>query len=255
MKIIKRPGRRYRRYRQEIRYDSPRLTFFMSASPGLLKILLILSLLMAGWVVTKRPTAPTEAELAAVASENSTVSATAIAHRANPLAGSSAQPNSNVIVSTDPPDNSNVAPLAVITDYKDTEANKGVTPLQPEDELPLSSAQADSDDTSGIVADIVDETWIQELDPTSYIIQFGSSPERSLLDEMIPFINQDEPIAIYPFRRTPSGRPVYAIDTSVYDNPDTALAAIESFSAQARTYSPWVKKISHLKEEITALTQ
>lgn len=136
-----------------------------------------------------------------------------------------------------------------IVDSTDDTGAGDITP-QPEDELPVSSKEADIQDKP----EIVDSKWVQGLNPAHYIMQFGASPDRALLDEFIPVINQSEPIAVYLFKRTPSGRPVYGIATGVYKTADAALAAIESFSAQARSHEPWVRKISDLKEDIATFT-
>ena len=53
--------------------------------------------------------------------------------------------------------------------------------------------------------DLRNEEWILKINPSSFVIQFGSSADVDLFDEFIPIINSGEPIAIYPFKFTPSG--------------------------------------------------
>lgn len=263
MELIKRPGRRYRRYRHENRYDSPLLIFCLDTCLTLLKILLIASLLLSGWVVLKRLATSAESNSIDISAETSGAPASSVetasvtVQNANPVVGSSDRQNSDatLLVSTNPTDSENPAGNTAITHdgaatkagSTDDTAAKSVAPRE-------KPAESGKQANIQVKPEIVGSKWVQGLNPAHYIMQFGASPDRSLLDQFIPVINQGEPIAVYPFKRNRSGKPVYGIATGVYKTGDAALAAIESFSAQARAYDPWVRKISDLKEDIASLT-
>ncbi len=102
---------------------------------------------------------------------------------------------------------------------------------------------------------MVDEKWLTQLNPSHYIIQYGSTVDVELLSEFIPIISNDEEIAIYPYRKTPSGRMVYGIATGVYDDMETALAALEQISTEARAYGPWVRQVRKVVSEINSVAK
>lgn len=100
---------------------------------------------------------------------------------------------------------------------------------------------------------IVDAQWITRLDPNSFIVQFASTPHLKLLEEFIPVINNGEPIAIYPFKKTRSGNLVYGIATGVFDDLDTALISLEQLPNEARAYEPWVRPVKELIGQVNAV--
>jgi len=54
MEMLKRPGRRYRKFRFENQYDAPLLIFFFDFCIGLAKFLLLALLVLGGWLLTKQ---------------------------------------------------------------------------------------------------------------------------------------------------------------------------------------------------------
>jgi len=107
--------------------------------------------------------------------------------------------------------------------------------------------------TASAKPDMVDAEWVTRLNPEHFIVQYGSTVDLELIEEFVPVINSSEEIAIYPFKKTPSGRLVYGIATGVYDDLDNALESVEKLSAEARAYNPWVRPVDELIEQIGAV--
>jgi len=107
--------------------------------------------------------------------------------------------------------------------------------------------------TASAKPDMVDAEWVTRLNPEHFIVQYGSTVDLELIQEFVPVINSSEEIAIYPFKKTPSGRLVYGIATGVYDDLDNALESVEKLSAEARAYNPWVRPVDELIEQIGAV--
>ncbi len=245
MGVLTRPGRKYRRFKHENQYDSPILIFFIDIAISLAKVCLICALLIAAWVIGSRwvssppPTFQTSTELPVIAELNSNDPASD-AEPTNNAASGSTEVNEAVVVSL-----SNKASTTDSGDQNISLTNSATT-------------TSDNDDAAALVPTvernkpptITDESWILTLNPNDFIIQFGSSTDLQLFDEFVPVIDTEQPIALYSYKRTPSGRPVYGIATGVYADADRALAAVSNLSAEARAFNPWVRKISDLTADI-----
>ena len=108
-----------------------------------------------------------------------------------------------------------------------------------------------ADITPLLAANLVDKNWLLNQKSTEFTIQFGSSPDRNLLEEFIPLLETSEPITIYPYKKTPTNRPVYGLATGLFPDIDTAIGHIETLSATAREFDPWVRPIGDLKQLIS----
>jgi len=140
---------------------------------------------------------------------------------------------------------------ATLVDSRLLEPTVAVQSLPPAAPEPTTSTA--EPDTVRDNLTIVDAQWISRLNPNSFIVQFASTPDLKLLKEFIPVINNGEPIAIYPFKKTRSGNPVYGIATGVFDDLDSALISLEQLPTEARAYKPWVRPVKELIGQVNAL--
>ena len=106
-----------------------------------------------------------------------------------------------------------------------------------------------------MAVDFVDQFWQIQNGQAHQKRGYGSSVDLELIEEFIPVINNAEKIAIYPFKKTPSGRLVYGIATGVYTDLDTALASLDDLPAEARAYEPWVRPVNELIKQINFVMQ
>jgi len=91
--------------------------------------------------------------------------------------------------------------------------------------------------------------WVFQLPDDKFVIQFGTSPDRQLLlEEARAF--PTGPIAIYPFKKTPSSQPVYGYSSGIYNSLDEALLALETMPKALVAYGPWIRPIDELKQQI-----
>ena len=209
MEVLRRPGRRYRRFRYENRYDTPILIFVADTSIMLAKLALLVAALLVMWVLADRFRHSTQSSAVEVVQESTEA----------PAPTAAKQP--------------------AITEATTAVANIETQPIA----------------TAPVKPDLVDEQWITRLNPEQFIVQYGSSVDLELIEEFIPVINNAEKIAIYPFKKTPSGRLVYGIATGVYTDLDTALASLDDLPAEARAYEPWVRPVNELIKQINFVTQ
>ena len=96
--------------------------------------------------------------------------------------------------------------------------------------------------------------WILQLADDKFVIQFGTSPDRALIEQEARAF-PDPPVAIYPFKRTPSSRLVYGYSSGVYDSLDEALRIVETLPQALVAYGPWIRPVAQLKEQIKRLSQ
>lgn len=214
MDFVNRPGRWYKRYKHENKYDSPLLIYIIDASIGLTKLVLLVALFAGIWSQIAKY----------IDAEPTGIAATEIEHEV--LASST--PTSVVTQSLTSESGENAASIANTSET----ATRRLIPA------------------AASPVEIYDEDWILGIRPSSYVIQFGSSENIAFFDNFVPVINYGEPIAIYPYNFTPEGNPIYGIASGIYTNRAAALAAVENFSEQARAYKPWVRKVADLTTEI-----
>ena len=213
MDILIRPPKWYRRYRQENRYDSPLLIFVFDTLFSLVKAIIFLLVIA------------------------TLVKFMFFGEQATKLHAGIA--------------NLPVTPLAVQSadsDYPETDYEAATTNLP--NSLVAFDATADYNGNNKYNLKLVGEEWIDGLDPKAYIIQFGSSPDSGILEDLIPSINVGKPIAMYRFKNDLNSDPVYGIATGVYESLDKATAAIEYFPPEARTYDIWVRSVVLLKQSM-----
>ena len=84
---------------------------------------------------------------------------------------------------------------------------------------------------------IVGTQWMLEQNPEHFIIQYGSSSDLKLLKQFAAEMGTEDPIAIYPFKTTPSGKPVFGIASSLHGDLDAGLNYVEQLPAACLLYT------------------
>lgn len=213
----------YRRYRHENRYDAPLLIFFTDVCLGLGKLLFLAILLAGLWVagnrLAQKVTAPPVAQ-----------SATNV----KTVSQQTSQTNSSL--------ESRLESLAATTEVDSTTSSSFAMSSVDMNSVAMSEGTAKENR--------VTEKWILEQKASTFTIQFGSSPDLELLEQFIPVINTGQPIALYAYKKTPTGRNVYGLATGLYNDLDTALSTVEKLPAAAKEFEPWVRPMKDLQTQI-----
>lgn len=97
---------------------------------------------------------------------------------------------------------------------------------------------------------IVGTQWMLEQNPEHFIIQYGSSSDLKLLKQFAAEMGTEDPIAIYPFKTTPSGKPVFGIASSLHGDLDAGLNYVEQLPAAVREFGPWVRPLKNVQRQI-----
>jgi len=105
------------------------------------------------------------------------------------------------------------------------------------------------------LAQFVGEEWILDQDPNDFIIQYASSANIEELRQFAAVINTEIPLAIFQFKTSATGTPVYGLASGLYSDLDTALSFVDQLPVAAKAHGPWVRPINSLKEQIVTLTQ
>jgi len=103
------------------------------------------------------------------------------------------------------------------------------------------------------VSVIYESKWILQLPDDKFVIQLGSSANKALIEIEAKALPTG-PVAIFPFKETPSARPVYGYSSGVYDSLDDALQAIDTMPKSLVANGPWVRPVSQLKTQIRRLS-
>lgn len=94
--------------------------------------------------------------------------------------------------------------------------------------------------------------WVYQLGPSDYIIQLAATPdEPAILEFAREFLPSGS--VIYPFKRTPSGRPVFGIaSVAVFNSFEDAQLAIARFPQSLRQSDPWIRPAAQIKRAVIA---
>ncbi len=96
-------------------------------------------------------------------------------------------------------------------------------------------------------------SWIMSLPSEEYIIQFASTPDEQAIIEFSQ-LNLQQDAVIYPFRRTPSGRPVFGIaHMATYLSLESAQQAIEELPLYLQQSDPWIRPVNTIQNAIVNL--
>lgn len=96
--------------------------------------------------------------------------------------------------------------------------------------------------------------WLLRQDPTAFTIQFGTSPDKDLLYRSAKTFDSEFPVVVFPFKRTPTNRPVYGFASGTYASLEEAKQGILELPESAFTYGPWVRPIGKLQKQIRKMS-
>lgn len=265
MDILPRAPRRYRRYRHENRYNSPMLIwlgdmFFSVAGTLLLMIPVVLVIAAVKYFGSREPQhgvedsvavaqAPVATPVKAMSVTTTDITPVAPVQTTNTGITDSDQPDTIARSDSDQTDPVVVADPVVVND---NETNTDLLAIAKDNAAPVKGV-IENTDFKQTNPRIVGGDWIQELSGGSFIVQFGTTLDLKRVDEFIPVINNGEPIAVYAYKTTPSGRPVYGIATGVYENRNKARDQVASLPSEARAYTPWIRPITELRLQISEM--
>jgi septal ring-binding cell division protein DamX len=265
--------RGYRSFRRNNRDEYLTLFLFLDTAFWLLKNLFILACLFLLYqVVAKRFFAGDESTTALVAEEATSLASSQIDSTTTELANTDDDTvlalNADANAEPVQPDASQVdtrssnetlslarqtpAPAPVET-VATEQPGATTTPLNPETGSQTTPIVDRPAATSPIT--LADQKWILEQDPRRYTIQFGTSPNRDLLLEQALTLRGDQDPAVYPFKRTPSGRPVFGLSSGLYDSFDAAEQQLASLPESLKTFQPWIRPLNDLQRQIRAMEQ
>ena len=112
--------------------------------------------------------------------------------------------------------------------------------------------QLNVSDTSERAANvtIVYEQWVLEQNPEHFIIQFGTSEDLDLMKRFAAEFATTDPIAIYHYDDSPSGKPVYGIASSLHNSLDAGLDRVRELPTDIRLLGPWVRPLKKIQRQI-----
>ena len=211
--------RKIRRYKKEYPYSYPALFFFLEMADSLIKLSLIAALLFGGYVAFNRYNQPVSPD---------TALQTIAAADEQPA---SAQSDFNPILAERPTE----APA----DRPSEPAKLAVIETAPEKPLPQI---LDGNQAIG---------WIQQQVSSYYLIQFASSPDKDALLEFARD-NLTTPSVLYPYKRTPTNRPVYGVASGLHSSMESAQQSLSQLPPELQSYDPWIRPVDKLQRDITS---
>ncbi len=92
--------------------------------------------------------------------------------------------------------------------------------------------------------------WLTKLKASDFIIQFAATPDEQAIFEFTSDSMNGEAV-VYPFKRTPSGRPVYgAASTDIYDSLESAQNALAGLPETLKDINPWIRPASQVQSAV-----
>jgi septal ring-binding cell division protein DamX len=93
--------------------------------------------------------------------------------------------------------------------------------------------------------------WIGQLEPSDFIIQFAATPDQSAIMAFATENLATTGAAIYPFKRTPSGRQVFGVAAvESYGSLESAQLALQSLPAALQQQKPWIRPVKDLQTQV-----
>lgn len=112
----------------------------------------------------------------------------------------------------------------------------------------LNPIQKKATEYPALELDKNDGLWV-EPDKDSFTIQLGSSSDKKqLLDQAraLPQRN-NEPVFIYPYKTTRSGKTVYGLSLGEFDSLELAFQASQKLAPEVRKFGVWVRPLAELQ--------
>lgn len=104
---------------------------------------------------------------------------------------------------------------------------------------------------SGILNSETSIEWLNQLKPSEFIIQFATTPDKPAIIAFATENLSTSGAAVYPFKRTPSGRYVYGVSTiEVYKSLESAQLALGELPPALQQSKPWIRPVKALQEEV-----
>ena len=278
MKLTINPAKSFRRFRSKWRYDAPLLWFVFDLAVGFAKIAAPFVLIAVVWQhgsrlsdlslptlgdisenLIKKNARPGTEIMAVAKAENTQHQITPAPSQSQTTEPASVRPDNE----TDRPEM--IPAVAVATQSAVAQSDveqKNALPqvaenvlvtnndskpvIQPEPEPEPDQHQNNVTD----ISTIVNQEWVLEQGSDDFTIQFRTSTDAELLRQFAPVIASENPISIFPFKKTNDGRLVFGIATGLYESMEEALAAIETMTPAAQKFGPWVRPLDELQREI-----
>jgi len=142
--------------------------------------------------------------------------------------------------------------LATVANADKTENSTGITTVPTSDSVTTSK-----DITETLAQDLANQdniyesSWILQLPDDNFIVQFGSSLDRSRLYEDAKAFPVDQ-VAFYPFKLANNERIIYGFSAGVYSSLDEATLAIKQMPQSQVANAPWIRPVAELKKQIKA---
>jgi septal ring-binding cell division protein DamX len=104
---------------------------------------------------------------------------------------------------------------------------------------------------AGILNSEASVEWLIQLKPSEFIIQFATTPDKPAIIAFATENLSTSGAAVYPFKRTPSGRYVYGVSTiEVYKSLESAQLALGKLPPALQQSKPWIRPVKALQEEV-----
>ncbi len=230
--------RKIRRYKKEYPYSYRGLFFFLELADSLFQLAIVGLLCFGGYAALKHLTTK----------EADSLASTSVPAALDTIESEVADNHNNkkpevLTASTEAPASVSSAISTtelVVPAISDATATASITPQQTLSSAPIDGTEAIS--------------WVNQQRSSDYLIQFASSPDKSAMLEFA-LSNLSDGSVLYPYKRTPSNRPVYGLARGVYPSLETAQQAISEMPAALRNQQPWIRPLGQLKSQIATTIQ
>ncbi len=101
-------------------------------------------------------------------------------------------------------------------------------------------------------APIYTHRWLGAQNPSRYVIQLASSTNYKELLDFVSDKQLQQPIAIYPFKKSRAGTVVYGVSAGLYSTSSEAMKSASSLS-NTKAHGVWIRKVADLRDLMTEL--
>lgn len=215
--------RKIKRYKREYPYSHPVLFFFLELADSLAQLAIVSLLLLGGYLGYKHYSQQQPEQQLEQQADSSVQEPTLHATLETPTLVETSSIDLQPVASNVPVENSI---------------------LIPEDQRKIDSSASVILEGSDAVK------WINQQQNSDYLIQFASSPDKEALLEFAR-LNIQTVAVLYPYKRTPSNRPVYGLASGVHPSLDAAQQSITRLPQALQSQQPWIRPLGQLQTEIT----
>lgn len=217
-----------RRYQAHNPYSHRTFFFLLAAFESLLKFAAAIAIVLGSYVYLKNKISVAEQSAAQQSRE-----APAVTVAAQPASEPNLDASAKGVTEPTSDASTTAQPAALQTDVQ-----------------PIAVVSA-TDNSGEILNSQASVDWLSQLKPSDFVIQFAATPDKSAITA---FANENMAAtgaAIYPFKRTPSGRQVFGIATvASYDSLESARLALQSLPAALQQEKPWIRPVKDLQRQV-----